>query len=84
MHAYHYRELALGYANPDILALYRQAMARSLFPAGAWMMQNVEEYFAAVATAFLYDSPPAGALTRERLRAIQPDCYAWLTKEFGG
>ena len=73
LRAYHDQKLPEGFRNPDILRLHQQFSPA--FP-------NVQEYFAAVASAYLHGVARDG-LTREALKAKQPDGYSWLEKEFG-
>jgi len=83
LHAYHEQRLAGGLSNPEVEKLYTQAKAQQRFPADSYMLSNVNEYFAMVASAFLHGMLARDPFTRENLKDKQPDCYAWLEREFG-
>jgi hypothetical protein len=82
LRAYHDQKVPEGFRNPDILKFHQQARDSQQFPAGSPTLSNVHEYFATVASAYLHGASRDG-LTRETLKTKQPDCYAWLEKEFG-
>ena len=83
LHAYHDQKLQGGFDNPDIERLYRQAKAREVFAADAYVLSNVREYFAMMASVYLNGSAGREPFTRENIRVTQPDCYEWLEREFG-
>ena len=83
MHAYHDQRLEGGFGNLAIFRLYEQAREQMLFPSDASMMRNVNEYFANMATIYLRGTGGRDPLSRENIGKKQPDCYAWLEKEFG-
>jgi hypothetical protein len=83
MHAYHDQKLRDGYANADIRNLFQQAKTSGQFPSNAYMLSNPVEYFAMVASVYLYGSAARDPFTPQALQQKQPDCYRWLEKEFG-
>ena len=83
MHAYHDQRLPDGTHNAEVLALYHAAVASGKFPADAYMLSNVNEYFAMMASVYLFGSAAREPLTREEIRKLQPACYAWMEKQFG-
>jgi hypothetical protein len=83
MHAWHDQRVAGGMQNAEILKLYQQARDGGKFPTGSYMLANVREYFAMMASVYLYGSAARDPLTRDRIRQLQPDCYAWLERTFG-
>lgn len=83
MHAYHDQKLPNGMANADIKNLYEQAKASGKFPANSYMLSNDKEYFAMMSSVYLHGSAARDPFTRQAIKEKQPDCYAWLQKEFG-
>ena len=83
LHAYHQQRLSNGNANQDVLRLYHQAREKEIFPAGSKLLSNPNEYFAMMASVYLFGRIDRRPSTRENIKAIQPDCYAWLEAEFG-
>ena len=83
LHAYHDQKLASGYANAEIRNLYQQARSSGQFPANSYMLKNSVEYFAMMASVYLYGSAARDPFTRQAIKEKQPDCYLWLAKEFG-
>lgn len=83
MHAYHHKLLPGGNANPDVLAFYRRARdTAGMYPAGSYMLSNVNEYFAMTASVFLHGSAARDPYTRATLKAKQPLYFGWLEKQF--
>jgi hypothetical protein len=82
-HAYHGMRLPDGFANADVLALYRAARDGGAFPAGAYMLASPNEYFGVMASVFLYGSAADEPHTRDEIRSRQPDMYRFLVKQFG-
>jgi hypothetical protein len=83
MHAYHDQKVPNGFANAEIQALYQQARTGGQFPANSYMLSNVVEYFAMMASVYLHGSAARDPFTRQAIQEKQPDCYQWLLKEFG-
>jgi hypothetical protein len=83
LHAYHFRVLPGAFRNADILTYYNRARDGRRYPADAYVLKNVQEFFAVTASLYLWghvDRPPS---TREKLKAAQPAYYAWLGQLFG-
>jgi hypothetical protein len=83
MHAYHDQKLPDSFRNAEIQRLYEQARTSGKFPAGSYMLSNVGEYFAMMASVYLHGTAARDPFTREAIKEKQPDCYDWLVKEFG-
>lgn len=62
---------------------YMQAQASGAWPADAYMLSNINEFFAMTGSVTLWGQAARPPFTRERLRATLPDCYDWLAGEFG-
>jgi hypothetical protein len=83
MHAYHDKRLLGGLKNPDVRRFWNEAKERMIFPPDAYMLSNVNEYFAMMASVYLYGSAGRDPFTRANIKAKQPEAYAWLEREFG-
>jgi hypothetical protein len=83
LHAYHDQKLPDGLNNADIKRLYQQAQGNKVFAADAYVLSDVREYFAMMASVYLNGSAGREPFTRENIRVKQPDCYKWLEREFG-
>jgi hypothetical protein len=75
-HSYHAIIMPQGVKNPSILFYYDQAKSKQLYPADAYLMTNVKEFFAVTASVFL--SGDDGKFTRSNLKEKQPDYYNYL------
>ena len=72
-----------GYRNGDILTYFDRARSNGLYPRDAYVLKDVQEFFAVTASLYLWrhvDRPP---FSREKLKAAQPVYYAWLGQLFG-
>ena len=83
MHAWHDQKAPNGFANSDIRGFFEQARSSGKFPAGSYMLSNPVEYFAMVSSVYLNGWAARDPNTRQELKEKQPDCYAWLEKQFG-
>ncbi len=83
MHAYHAAKLPDGVRNAEILALYHDAVTSGKWPADAYMLSNVNEYFAMMASVYLFGSAARDPFTRDSIRIKQPAMYQWLQNKFG-
>jgi hypothetical protein len=81
LHAYHNLVMPQGYRNAGILMHYNAAKAGKLYPAGAYLLTNVREFFAVTASVFLHGDD--GAITRVMIKEKQPDYYHYLVWLFG-
>jgi len=78
MHAFQQERLPGGARNPDVLRFYQHAKDGGLWPADAYMLSNVGEFFAMSASTYLYghaDRPPS---SRAELERRQPHFADWL------
>jgi hypothetical protein len=83
LHAYQAYVLPDGPRNADVLRFYGAAKNGQLYPPRSYVLVNQMEFFAVTGSLYLWghvDRPPG---TRERLRAAQPEYYAWLAGLFG-
>ena len=82
-------ELLHGYMSTrlrptgEVRAFFEQARASRDWPAGAYMLTNIAEFFAMTASVALWGRAARPPSTREELRRKVPDYYAWLVNEFG-
>ncbi len=83
LHVYQARRLAGGRNNPALVAAFDQAKASGDWPAQAYMLSNINEFFAMTGSVALWGRAARPPSTRERLRAAMPDWYAFLIGEFG-
>lgn len=82
LHGYQGRRLAGGRMNAQLVAGFEQARASGDWPAQAYMLSNINEFFAMTGSVCLWGRAARPPFTRERLRAALPDYYAWLAGEF--
>lgn len=83
MHAYHDQKLPGGFANAQMRTFFEQARASGRFPAGAYMLSSVAEYFAMMASVYVHGTAARDPFMRAAIREKQPEMYDWLVKEFG-
>ncbi len=83
LHAYHFRVLPGAFRNTDILTYYNRAREGRRYPADAYVLKNVQEFFAVTASLYLWGSVDRPPSTREKLKAAQPAYYAWLGQLLG-
>ncbi|CAN5404165.1 hypothetical protein BH10PSE1_BH10PSE1_35190 [soil metagenome] len=83
LHGYQARRLPGARNNPHLMAGFAQARASGDWPAQAYMLSNINEFFAMTGSVALWGRAARPPLTRERLRTALPDYYAWLVDEFG-
>jgi hypothetical protein len=83
LHAFHFYAMSGGFRNPDLLAFYDRARNRQVYPQDAYLLKNVQEFFAVTASLYLWGNVDRPPNTREKLRAAQPMYYAWLGDFFG-
>jgi len=75
-HGYHDR--VLGYDNPEILAVYRRAVAGTAYPPRDWARSNVHEFFCAVTERY-FGTEEERAQIKER----DPDVVNLLKRVWG-
>jgi hypothetical protein len=83
LHAYHYRVLPQGHDNPDILTFYQRALDGSFYPPDAYVLKNVQEFFAVTASLYLWGNVDRPPHDRRTLHDRQPVYYKWLGDQFG-
>lgn len=83
LHAYHFRVLPGALQNPDVLRFYDNARQGELYPPDAYVLKNVQEFFAVTASLYLWGNVDRPPHTRENLREKQPVYYKWLSQLFG-
>ena len=83
LHAYHWRVLPEGFGNPDVLRFYGRAKAGEFYPAGSYVLKNVQEFFAVTASLYLWGNVDRPPHNRQTLREKQPVYYKWLGELFG-
>ncbi len=83
LHGYHDLNVPDGFHNAEIQHLFEQARDGGQFPVGAYMLSNVAEYFAMMASVYLNGTAMRDPNTRDAIKTKQPDMYAWLVKAFG-
>lgn len=82
LHGYQ-RELPGGGRDPTLVGAFEAAKAGGQWPARAYMLSNLNEYFAMTASVMLWGRAARPPFTRARLVETQPDYAAWLTEVFG-
>ena len=82
LYAYEDQVLPGGFANPDIGRLRREAAALHVWPNAAAMLHSDADYFAMVASAYLYGAITREPYTRADLHKTQPNAYRWLAGLF--
>ena len=72
------------FRNADLLTYYDRARSGRRYPADAYVLKNVQEFFAVTASLYLWGNGSiARRATREALKAAQLMYYVWLGKLFG-
>jgi hypothetical protein len=83
LHAYHFRVMPGGNRNPDLITYYNRARNIGAYQADAYVLKNVQEFFAVTASLYLWGNVDRPPNTRDKLKAAQPVYYAWLGQQFG-
>lgn len=83
IHLYHKEKIPGGKQNPEILRYYERARKSGDFEAEVYMLKNVGEYFAMTGSVVLYGRASRPPSTRENVRKLQPQAYAFIVREFG-
>ena len=83
IHALHYRYLPQSNNNPDIERFYRIAVDNALYPQGAYVLKNRNEFFAMTGSLYLWGKIARPPNDRATLFAKQPRYYEWLGELFG-
>lgn len=82
LHGYHRRRLTQAQQR-RIDVFFAEAAALGRWPADAYMLSNVAEFFAMTASVALWGRAARPPDTRRDLRTAMPDYYAWLADHFG-
>jgi hypothetical protein len=83
IHLYHKEKIPGGKQNPEILRFYERAKKSGDFPADAYMLKNVGEYFAMTGSVVLFGRASRPPSTRENVQKLQPQLYGFIVREFG-
>jgi hypothetical protein len=83
LHGYQARRLAGARNNPHLVAGFNRARASGDWPPQAYMLSNINEFFAMTASVALWGRAARPPGTRQRLQAAMPEYYARLVEEFG-
>jgi hypothetical protein len=83
LHAYHFRVIPGGYRNAEILTFFNRAQSSEAYQKDAYLLKNVQEFFAVTASLYLWGNVDRPPHTRDKLKAAQPVYYAWLGQLFG-
>jgi len=83
LHAYHFRVLPGALQNPDVQRFYGIARQNELYPLDAYVLKNVQEYFAVTGSLYLWRNVDRPPFNRATLRDKQPVYYQWLGDLFG-
>jgi hypothetical protein len=83
LHAYHDKRIDGGFRNAAIRRLFEAAKSISGFAAKSHMMANDKEYFACIATTYLFGVTAQEPFRREKLTQLQPASVDYLKTLFG-
>jgi hypothetical protein len=82
LHAYHWKILPGGFRNGDLIGFYGRAKTVG-YPSGAYLLTNVQEFFAVTASCYLWGRVSRPPFTCANLKSRQPLYAAWLARQFG-
>ncbi|MET3907903.1 hypothetical protein ABID59_002244 [Bradyrhizobium sp. S3.3.6] len=83
LHAYHFRVLPGALENPDLVRFYGIARQDELYPLDAYVLKNVQEFFAVTGSLYLWGNVDRPPNNRATLHDKQPVYYQWLGDLFG-
>jgi len=83
LHAYHWWVLPDGFRNADVERFYERARDGGFYPANAYVLKNVQEFFAVTASLYLWGNVDRPPHDRKTLHDHQPVYYKWLGDQFG-
>ncbi len=83
LHAYHHQLLPDGMKNAQVLGFFERAKGLNCYLAESHMMDNVSEFFACSATAYLYGVTGQEPFTRAKVGENQPVYERFLRELFG-
>jgi hypothetical protein len=83
LHAYHWWVLPDGFKNAEIEQFYERARDGDFYPPDAYVLKNVQEFFAVTASLYLWGNVDRPPHDRKTLHDKQPVYYQWLGDLFG-
>ncbi|MGY8706853.1 hypothetical protein RAD16_14025 [Bradyrhizobium sp. 18BD] len=83
LYANHFRVLPGALQNPDLLRFYGIARQNELYPPDAYVLKNVQEYFAVTGSLYLWGNVDRPPFNRTTLHDKQPVYYQWFGDLFG-
>jgi hypothetical protein len=83
LHAYHFRVMPGGFRNAEIMTFFNRAQSSGAYPKDAYVLKNVQEFFAVTASLYLWGNVDRPPHTRDKLKAAQPVYTTWLGQLFG-
>jgi len=83
LHAYHWWVLPDGFKNAEIEQFYERARDGAFYPSGAYVLKNVQEFFAVTASLYLWGNVDRPPHDRKTLHDKQPVYYQWLGDQLG-
>lgn len=83
LHAYHWWVLPGGFKNAEVEQFYQRAKEGGLYPPDAYVLKNVQEFFAVTASLYLWGNVDRPPHDRKTLHEKQPVYYQWLGDQFG-
>ena len=83
LHAYHWWVLPGGFGNADVEQFYERARDGAFYPPDAYVLKNVQEFFAVTASLYLWGNVDRPPHDRKTLHDKQPVYYKWLGDQFG-
>lgn len=83
LHAYHWWVLPDGFRNADVARFYANARDGGFYPPRAYVLKNVQEFFAVTASLYLWGNVDRPPHDRKTLHDNQPVYYKWLADLFG-
>ena len=82
LHAYHWWVMPDGFGNADIQGFYARARDGGFYPVDAYVLKNVQEFFAVTASLYLWGNVDRPPHDRKTLHDKQPMYYKWLGDQF--
>jgi hypothetical protein len=83
LHAYHWYVIPDGFKNADLLRFYANAQDGGFYPPDAYVLKNVQEFFAVTGSLYLWGNVDRPPHDRKTLHDNQPVYYKWLGDLFG-
>ena len=83
LHAYHWWVLPDGFGNAEVKQFYERARDNTFYPPDAYVLKNVQEFFAVTASLYLWGNVDRPPHDRKTLHDKQPVYYRWLGDQFG-